>query len=195
MALNRRTLLLGLVVLVVGAGIIGGTGAFASVQADRTMDLNTEGDSSALLELTNGSSVLTEQSGEGNTDVAVLQFNQDDLNANARTEFGPAFDIKNGGNSDIDELYIEEATFDSGDNDVELQEGGDIDFIVQSPGNTNANAGDSIVGSGNAVELGTNGGRVTVSVVVDTTGSITGDDLPTDGTVTIVANDTSAVAN
>lgn len=179
MALNRRTLLLGLVVLVVGAGIIGGTGAFSSVQADRTMNLNTTGDSAALLQFNNLDSDIAQTQGQTSTGgVPVLQVTQDELNADAKTIFVDAFTIENGGDENIDELYIRT------NSTAGIESGGLVDFKA---GGAN---GQSIVG--NSVSLGAGGGTVNVTVVIDTTGSVTYEDLQDANEITVVANDTSA---
>ncbi|ELZ18300.1 hypothetical protein C478_01540 [Natrinema thermotolerans DSM 11552] len=47
--MNRRNVLVGLGTIVAGGGAALGTGAFSSVQADRTVSVNTAGDDSAYL--------------------------------------------------------------------------------------------------------------------------------------------------
>ncbi|WP_226480721.1 hypothetical protein [Natrinema amylolyticum] len=49
MRMNRRNVLVGLGTIVAGGGAALGTGAFSSVRADRTVTVNTAGDSSAYL--------------------------------------------------------------------------------------------------------------------------------------------------
>lgn len=178
MALTRRNALILMVVLVVGAGLIGGTGAFSSVEAERTIDLNTKGDSSALLGLVANDNTIAQSTtgGTGATgDVETLQISNDDLNENAKTVFEDAFTIVNNGDDDIDNLYIEE-------NGTTITAGGPVDFL-------DADTGDSIVSDGNSVDLGAVGGSVNVSVVIDTRGDVTVDDLPSGGSVTIVAEE------
>jgi len=51
MRLNRRSVLLGLGTISATVGGAFGSGAFSSVEATRTVELNTSGDSSALLSL------------------------------------------------------------------------------------------------------------------------------------------------
>lgn len=187
MSLNRRTLLLGLVVLVVGAGVIGASGAFSSVQAERTVSLQTAGDSSALLKMVPHDSTIASTASESDTNSPVLQVSNSKINANARTEFASAFSIENNGDDNIDEFYI-------ADNGSALGPDGAVDFIIADPptaASPSVSVGDSVVGSSNAISLGAGGGNVTLSVVVDTTGSNQAD-LLNGGTVTLVANDTSA---
>jgi hypothetical protein len=51
MRLTRRNALIGLGTVAAGAGVIGGSGAFTSVEADRSMNVETTGDDSAALGL------------------------------------------------------------------------------------------------------------------------------------------------
>jgi len=51
MRLTRRNALIGLGTVAAGAGVIGGSGAFTSVEADRSMSVETTGDDSAALGL------------------------------------------------------------------------------------------------------------------------------------------------
>jgi hypothetical protein len=180
-------MLLGLIVLVVGAGVVGASGAFSSVQAERTVDLNTAGDSNALLGLeTLDNEIAQVNDGPSSSgDTAVLQFNQEDLNADAKTIFRDAFRITNNGDEDIDQLYIRENT------SAGVQDGGTVDFRLGGESTSGATVGNSIVGSGNHVALGAAGGTVEVAVVIDTRGAVTADDLDGISEVTIVANDTT----
>ena len=54
MRFTRRSLLAGVGALAAGAGVIGGTGAFTAVDADRSVSVSTSGDASALVGLTPG---------------------------------------------------------------------------------------------------------------------------------------------
>jgi len=51
MRLTRRNALIGLGTVAAGAGVIGGTGAFTSVEANRSVSINTTGDGGAALGL------------------------------------------------------------------------------------------------------------------------------------------------
>jgi hypothetical protein len=124
---------------------------------------------------------IAQLSGQGSTgDVPVLQVTQDNLNADAKTIFADAFSITNGGDENIDKLYIQENTT------AGVEAAGLVDFRQGGAD------GPSMVGSSNAVSLGAQGGSVTVAVVIDTRGSVTSQDLDDISDVTIVANDTSA---
>jgi len=83
MKLNRRNTLIGLGTIVAGGGAALGTGAFSSVEADRTVSVGTEADSSALLALTDedASDYITEEDG-------TLEIDVSNINYDARTFLG-----------------------------------------------------------------------------------------------------------
>jgi hypothetical protein len=180
MALSRRNMLLGLIVLVVGAGVIGASGAFTSVQAERTMDIQTAGDSNALLALTPNDSAITGTDADDDSgQLDLLEISNNSINEDAVTVFGSAFTATNNGTEDVG-LFIQADT----DNGIEAGGSGAVDFEVEGHG--------SIVGSGNAVTLGAGGGAEDIDIQLDTTGDTTQADIPTDGTITIVANASAA---
>ena len=51
MNLTRRNTVIGIGTLAAGAGVIGGSGAFDSVEANRSFEINVSGDAGALLGL------------------------------------------------------------------------------------------------------------------------------------------------
>jgi hypothetical protein len=175
-------MLLGMVVLVVGAGVIGASGAFSSVQAERTINIGTSGDGSALLGFTALDTTIAqteEQTGTG--DVAVLDIDNQDINENAETYFYDAIQVENNGDDNIDQLYVE---FPDNPSDWDTST---VDFLVYDSDDSTWN---SIVGSGQAVSLGAEGGTVTIGIKIDTTEDLTADDLPGSGsTITFVAED------
>jgi len=77
--------------LTVGGGALFGTGAFSSVEANRTVDVETAGDASALVGLNITSDDLD---GQGEDDIITFD-TENDLNVNATTEFTDAFEITN----------------------------------------------------------------------------------------------------
>ncbi|MEF8908097.1 MAG: hypothetical protein V5A13_09570, partial [Haloarculaceae archaeon] len=85
MKLTRRNALIGLGSLVAGSGALVGTGAFSSVQADRTVNISTSGDSAALVKF----SVSGGLGGSGDT----ISFNESDINADAVTTYQGALTI------------------------------------------------------------------------------------------------------
>ena len=110
MALTRRNTIIGLGALAAGAGVIGGTGAFTAVEADRTMEVDVAGDDNALLQFTGASSIFDDDV-EVDTDggsVEIFQLDASDLNANARTTFADAFTVENTGEQNDIQLMIDE---------------------------------------------------------------------------------------
>lgn len=90
MRMNRRNVLVGLGTIVAGGGAALGTGAFSSVEADRTASLSVADDSNALLTLSGDttSSLISETDG-------VLEISQTDINLEATTTVDEGLDIVN----------------------------------------------------------------------------------------------------
>lgn len=175
MRISRRKTLIGLAAIFGGGGAISGTGAFSSVEADRTVSVNTSGDSSAALGLSgNDNSIVGTESLNGN-DVLTIENTQ--INERSRTSFDNAFSVSNNSSDNV-EFYVSSAggieVQDNSGNPVNV-----LDFEFD---------GSSIVGSGNAVSIST-GSAVDVSVVIDITADgIDGSDLNNIDSVTFVAN-------
>jgi len=86
MAMNRRKVLTALGGITVGGGALLGTGAFSSVSAERTVDVETSGDSSAVVQFSVSGSI-------SGSDEDTIQFSQSDVNTDAVTKFTDAFTI------------------------------------------------------------------------------------------------------
>ncbi|TKX72731.1 hypothetical protein EXE46_15535 [Halorubrum sp. GN11_10-6_MGM] len=110
---NRRSVLIGLGGLVAGGGALLGTGAFTTVEADRTVNIQSTGDASAFLALTPARS-----SGnyvDNSTDTIEIDLDGTDsnndaasgLNENARTRFENLVDITNNGTQNVDKIAFE----------------------------------------------------------------------------------------
>ncbi len=97
---NRRSVLIGLGTLTVGGGAAFGTGAFSSVEADRTVTVNTAGDNSALLTIEEGTSYDGVSLTNGDSGAVTIEFTE--LNENAITTFENAVDITNTGTQTVD---------------------------------------------------------------------------------------------
>lgn len=114
MQLTRRNTIIGLGTLAAGAGVIGGSGAFDSVEANRSFEVNVSGDAGALLglEATNNTIAGTESGGAGGNDIIYFEINESQtggdaaVNENAVTEFFDAFSVTNNGSQDVN-LSIE----------------------------------------------------------------------------------------
>ena len=166
MRLTRRNALIGLGTVAAGAGVIGGTGAFTSVTAERTVNVQTTGDGSAALSLEptesdNASEYVTAPS-DGTTQLDLDGTSDDSasssgLNQNARTKINNLVKITNNGSQDISTLNLE-ITDDSG---TDLS--GVFEFTKGSDGGTNiGNNADLTGGSGLDV-----GNSVVFGLVVD----------------------------
>jgi len=118
MRFTRRTTLIGLGTLAAGAGVIGGTGAFSSVEANRDFEVSVEGDASALLELavTDAGEVIagTESGGAGGNDVLYFELDAAEtgssdpaINEDAVTEFFGVFTVTNNGSQDGVEVTVD----------------------------------------------------------------------------------------
>ena len=116
MRLTRRNALIGLGTVAAGAGVIGGTGAFTSVTAERTVNVQTTGDGSAALSLApTGSDNANEYvtAPDDGTIQLDLDGTSDDsvsssgLNQNARTKINNLVKITNNGSQDISTLNLE----------------------------------------------------------------------------------------
>ncbi|WP_147435594.1 hypothetical protein [Halobellus sp. Atlit-38R] len=102
--MQRRKFVVGLGSLAAGGAAAMGTGAFASVRAERTINVDTAGDASAYLAIDASGSVYAAQT--GNT--VELQFdgsnggqNGDGLNARADTVFANVLRVENQGTNTI----------------------------------------------------------------------------------------------
>jgi len=94
MRMNRRNVLIGLGTAVVGGGAAFGSGAFSSVEANRSVSVSAAGDGSALLQM----SISGDLAGSGNT----INFDlSNDVNADATTTFSGALTVTNNGNNSV----------------------------------------------------------------------------------------------
>ena len=109
MNLARRNVVIGLSTLAAGTGVIGGSGGFNSVEADRSFEIHVSGDASAPLglEATNDTIAGMEPSVAGGNDTVYFAIKDAEVNGdaavneNAVTEFFDAFSVTNNGNPDI----------------------------------------------------------------------------------------------
>lgn len=167
--INRKNTLVMLAAFVMVGGVVLGTGAFSTVEADRTVDINTAGDSNALLELQANNSAVAETEDSGTSTIAIAN---DSINANATTTFEYAINVSNNGNNDVG-FYVADEDY--------VGQGEVLDIKDTSTGNT-------LVGSENATNLNSGGGEVDLTVVIDLrNGSET--DLSNLDSVTFVADE------
>lgn len=108
MRMNRRNVLVGLGTIVAGGGAALGTGAFSSVEAQRNVNVNVEGDGSGLLGLLSDDATYSQRS---STTDGMLELTFDDgdgsvgFNLNATTTFDPLFGVENNGGNSVG-VYI-----------------------------------------------------------------------------------------
>jgi hypothetical protein len=180
MKLTRRNALIGLGSLVAGSGALVGTGAFSSVEANRTVSIGSAGDTSALLKIESGSGAsageITGTDSSGN--VSQFELSGSNLNGDAVTEFNKAIKITNTGAENVG-LYVDDTSTSNIGSSEEL----DIE---------DSSSDGTIIGSGNSVDLTSGGGSVELDVVVDLTGSNAASNIP--GEITIVADQSQYTA-
>ena len=178
--MERRKFIIGAGALGAGLSTAIGTGAFTSVEAERSFDISTAGDSEAYLRL---QPVATNQYVD--TNGGTLSVTLDDVNQNAVTTFEDLFQVSNYGTQPVG-FYVQ----DDGTEAVSFTAGGN-----------------SIEGSSNAVSLGV-GEEAVVSVTVDTNehslpesynnitvvadSSLSGTDLSDSNTVFVSQSDSQA---
>ena len=123
MGMNRRNVLVGLGGLTVGGGALFASGAFTTVEAQRTVSVEATGDATALLAMRVSGAIASE---EGNTIAFDLE---DDVNLDARTTFEEALEVTNNGDEEI-ELDI----LDDFDGDSLLGDGSTRDLSFEGHG-------------------------------------------------------------
>lgn len=144
MKLTRRNTIIGLGTVAAGAGVIGGSGAFDSVSADRTFEVSVSGDASALLGIEANDSAIAETETVDGNDIIIFQLDSDDtesddpsINEEAVTKFYEAFEVSNNGSQEVDiSMSLPEdltgVVFRGNDDDTDLTE----DSVTLEPGDT-----------------------------------------------------------
>lgn len=173
MRVTRRNVLLGLGSLSATVGGVFGSGAFSSVEATRSVNVQTSDDSTALLsfeanklsdadggtpEDKNG--IIVTDSPDG-ADTSVIKLKQTDLNERATTTFKNALKVTNDSNKNVGLSVDSSKTEYDGDTSEKDLVGSALDIKT-------GQSGSSIVGSegNNAVNLA-DGASVTLTIVVD----------------------------
>lgn len=152
--MNRRNVIVGLGAIVAGGGAALGTGAFSSVEAERSVSISTEGDGAALLQLEINEDIAG-ISDDGEDDVIGFEF--EEINRDATTTFDGALTVANAGSenvefsvSEISEDDSDRITFEYGDDDLsddntvtldangtlDSEEAEDIDIVLNLEGET-----------------------------------------------------------
>jgi len=113
--MNRRNVLIGLGGVVAGGGALLGTGAFTTVEAQRTVSVETAGDADAFLGLAAARDNYQEENFVTEGEDGTIQINLDEdspgegdgLNQNARTVFRNLVTVSNQGTQTVDEITLE----------------------------------------------------------------------------------------
>lgn len=186
MNLTRRNTIVGLGVLAGGAGVIGGTGAFDAVEAQRTFEVGVAGDADALLGLTAENDAITETDEGGAGDNPVIGFVLQDgaVNEDAVTEFFTVFTVTNNGSRDgvrvsIDTDGVDGVTFPVPEQPARIPDGLEV---------TNGSVGGDDLNDGVTLDVGES---IVVDLRIDTTAD-GGYVDPEGATLTITAQSTDA---
>lgn len=189
--MNRRNVLIGLGGVVAGGGALLGTGAFTTVEAERTVSVETAGDADAFL-------AFEDERGDGefveDTD-GTIEINLDSssegaegLNQNAITTFRNLVRVTNNGTQTVNELTLEftESEVDADDTfefPVDEADGSGTDDVAHD-GAVNILTGNNDIPD----ELGP-GDAVIFGLTVDLINGGDDNDLPDEGdyTLTITA--------
>ncbi|TKX84016.1 hypothetical protein EXE43_21185 [Halorubrum sp. SS5] len=141
-----------------GGGALLGTGAFTTVTAERTVNVETAGDASAFLGLTpadrdgSGGNEYVDSPGDGTIEITLVNNDDTDgnasgLNQNAKTVFRNLVTITNNGTQDVETLNLE---FITGGDLTESELDSVFDFTVSPSGNGN-NGSQSTIDNGDDV--------------------------------------------
>jgi len=112
MSMNRRNVLVGLGTIVAGGGAALGTGAFSTVEADRTVTISTASDSDALLAIEVADGYGSETDGEVSIDLSGPG-DSSGLNVEARTRYNAILALTNQ-DTDAVSISIDSASTDDG---------------------------------------------------------------------------------
>lgn len=178
MGITKRQTILGIGTLAVGSGLVTASGAFTSIEADRTVSISTTGDASAAIGLTgNDDDIASTEAINGNS---VLTIENSQLNERSLSTFEAAITVTNNTTTDLDfHVGASGVEFnDSGGNAVKV-----LDF---------QSGGSSIVGETNSVPISA-GSSVDLTVIIDITADgIDGSTLDNITSVSFVANEQQA---
>lgn len=125
---RARGKLLALLAVFAAIGLATATGAFSSVEADRTATVNVAGDQAALLQLNPVSGLGSSDGGAGDQDFVdyengQITFRIDQINTDAETDLGFVFEVVNTGEDTVgfyvDDTELHDGQYSNvGDNDV-----------------------------------------------------------------------------
>ena len=180
MKLNRRSVLFGLGTISVSVGGIFGSGAFSSVEATRTVEINTTNDAGAILTFAanspGGDNIIATEDVNGST---LIKIKQSNLNEQATTRFDGALTVTNGGGKDVG-LSVDPSQSTDTNNLI-----GSVLDIQDTNGNTivdGTNAGDNAVDVGSTMS-------VDLTIEVDLRNGNSGSAIDTINTIVFAARE------
>lgn len=189
--MKRRVVLAGIGTASIGVGTAFGSGAFTSIEADRDVELNVQGDSSAQIIFRKGEGTGAGRliaTDDGNA-VDVIEFTQTNLNEQSTTTFKKALEIENNTDdsspvsTDDDGLSVDLYVQERDDGGIGDDDGDVLDFRVDDgSGETRSIVQDG--SNNNAIQLpatGSDGEDVTeIDIIVDLRGGGVNDDQEPD---------------
>jgi len=171
--MNRRSVLFAMGATSLSAGAIFGSGAFTTIEADRSVELDVKSDAKARIGFEkngDGAGQIVKTTEGDNSAASIIKFTQADLNEQAKTSFLKALTITNNGTGDSApdvNLYVKDGELLGGEWDSGDDNGETIDDILDF----RENGGDSIVGNSIELKAGTDqdnpGDSVNIDVVVN----------------------------
>lgn len=191
--------LLALFAMFAAVGLITATGAFTTVEAQRTAEVNVAGDSAALLQLepANGSEFASANNGE-----VEITLDSQGVNSNATTVDDEVLNITNNGNDDV---FVQidapaatntEVVFYNASTSTNLEGtgGSTLDDLSNTPSNDLAYDDRYILNSSNKRLQINSGNSETVGIYVDTHGADNSSvsNIFSDGEIIITAESTDA---
>ncbi|WP_135365695.1 hypothetical protein [Halosimplex halophilum] len=186
--MNRRQALIGIGSLAVGSGAALGSGAFTSVEADRTVDVTLADDSAALLGIAPAGPYTSDSSASSENavtlDIGAGASVADGLNDDAVTELGNVIQLTNNAEAAGDGTApgVTVDFLDSSDTET------DTVAVGTSSASNETNAVVELTAPGSAIGDG-NSKYATATVYTGTEAdNYSGDTVGSDGSVTIVAS-------
>ncbi|WP_247009490.1 hypothetical protein [Halorientalis litorea] len=180
MDINRRNVLLGLGTVGMGVGGAFGSGAFTAVEAERTVEINTTDDASAILTFAAnspaGDNIIATESVGGSSIIKVKQSN---LNEQATTRFEDALAVTNGGGQNVG-LSVDPSQSDDPNNLI-----GSVLDIQDTNGNTIVDGGTP---GDNAVDVDSTT-SVDLTIEVDLRNGNSGSAIDTINTIVFAARE------
>jgi len=156
MQTSRRGLLTCFGVIVTTVGGVFYSGAFRTVEAERTVSMETTGDASALLQFSGNEPEIIATESTGSAPSGAITLEQTTLNEEATTTYDAVLTVTNQGEKNV-ALSVDKS------------QGADPNRLVGTALDIRDSTGDSIVDDNSTavVTLGANGGSETFSVVID----------------------------